>query len=112
VLELAEVGDRFDPPRASTLGIARDRRLRAERLVRALIVVVADVFVENPLRMALAPHDPVIQAFAQDRPEDPLGVRVLKQRAVRGYDLLESYVAHVQTGAGPCHHMPLTHRPM
>ena len=50
-------------------------------------IVVVDVLPHNHAKMPFAEHDDVVEAFASNRADQPLGIRVLPRR-MRRYDCL------------------------
>src|SRR5437867_7823272 len=69
------------------LNAPRHRCIPLQGEMRPGLVVVADVFPEDPSEMVLAEDDQVVRAFAPDRPDDSLGVGVLPGRLWGGEDL-------------------------
>src|SRR5215470_20261771 len=52
-------------------------------------VVVVDVLRHDLSKMSFAEHDDVVEAFPSNRPDHPLGIRVLPRRAGRNDGLLD-----------------------
>jgi hypothetical protein len=58
--------------------------------MRAAAVVVGEVGRENPMEMALAKHDHMVEAVAADRADKPLRERVLPRRLQGCHHLLDA----------------------
>ena len=55
--------------------IACDRRVVIQRQVRASAMIVIEVIVEDPSKVALVENNAIIEALATDRSDDSLDVR-------------------------------------
>ena len=72
--------------------LTRDRRVAVERQVASRLVVVREVRGQDPQQVRFVEHDHVVQAFAANRADESLHVRVLPGRAVRDDDFLDAQV--------------------
>jgi hypothetical protein len=77
VVQAADAAKGDDLSGAGRFDGARDRRIAAERHVRSVPVVVVDVLADQAEQMPLAEHDDVVEQFAPQRPDPPLGESVL-----------------------------------
>jgi len=77
MVEAADRGDLHDVTHAGRLDRPRLGRILAQRQVGPGLVVVGNVGLDDPVQMALAEHDDMVQAFATKRAAKPLRVRIL-----------------------------------
>jgi hypothetical protein len=82
------VGDRDNGRCWCNSDLATARRAELQASVRSLVVVVAHVLIEDPLKMAGPPDQHPVQALLPDRPHPALGERIGVRRLHRcGDDL-------------------------
>jgi hypothetical protein len=86
-MQTADLGYRNDGPERRRLNVPRHRCIPLQGERRPGLVVIADIFVEDPSEMVLAEDDQVVQTLSAYRPDDPLGVGVLPGRLWGGEDL-------------------------
>ena len=84
-MQSADVRDGDHLAAFGRLDLARIWRVAVERLVRARLVVIAEVIGKGAREMTFVPHDHVIQALASNGADEPLDVRILP-RGARGAD--------------------------
>ena len=77
MMQPADLRDRDDPATARRLDLAGKWRVAFERQVRSRLVVVGEIFAEDPKQVRFVEHDHVIQALAANRADEPLDVRAL-----------------------------------
>ena len=74
MMQTADLGYSNDGPEHRRLNDSRNRCIPLQGEMGPGLVVVADVFAEDPSEMVLTEDDQVVQTFAPDRPDDSLGV--------------------------------------
>src|SRR6266568_2959147 len=89
-MQATDLGYSHDGTKRRQLNAPRHRCIPLQGEVRPGLVVVADVFPEDPSEMVLAEDDKVIQALPAYRSDDSLGVGVLPGRLWGGEDLLDT----------------------
>ena len=76
MVEAADLGDFHDVTRAGRLNRPRPGRILAQRQVGPGSALVRKVRLEDPVQMALAEDDDLVQAFAAKRAAEALRVRI------------------------------------
>ncbi len=75
-------------------------RVPLQREVRAGVVVITDVVLEDVPKMVFSENDQVIDALASNRTDDSLSVRVLPGRSRSGDDLSDAHSLNSCTEVG------------
>ena len=83
MVESADARQRDDLAQLRPFGRTPGRSITVERHVGPVVVVEADIVANEPLQVALAEDDDVIEQVASDRPDEPLGEAVLPGRSGR-----------------------------
>ena len=87
MMQTADLGDSHEGTKRRRLNAPRNRCIPLQGEVGPGLVVVTDVFPEDPSEMVLAEDDQVAQALPAYRSDDSLGVGVLPGRPWGGEDL-------------------------
>lgn len=90
MVKSAEHRERYHRASGGELDFPRLGSVALQGEVRTGLVVVADVFLEDPPEGAFTEDDQVIEAFPTDGPDDPLGVGVLPGGLRRRENLLKA----------------------
>ena len=83
VVQAADLWHRDHPSGRRRRNGPRDRRVLAQREMRACVQVVGEVVPEHPPQPGLVRDDHVVQVLTSDRPDDALDASVLPGRARR-----------------------------
>jgi len=80
MMQTADLGYGNDGPERRRLNAPRDRCIPLQGEMWTRDVVVVDILTQDAPQVPFAEDDQVVQAFATDRPDDPLGVGALPMR--------------------------------
>ena len=90
VMQAADLGEGYDLACAGWLDRSRVRCVLAEREVRARVVVVGEVRLEDDPQVGFADDDDVVEAVAANGAHEALYEWILPGRLWRGLDLLDA----------------------
>ncbi len=69
-------------------------RVHLQRLIDAVVIVVLEVFLQNPTEMRFAEDDDSVQTFSPDTAVESLGIWILPGSAIRGQNFLDPHVLY------------------
>ncbi len=81
MVQAADLRDASHRPAIRWFDGSWKRRIALERQVRSAVVIVVEVSGEDALQVGFVEDDDVVEAFAAERADEPLDVRVLPRRA-------------------------------
>ena len=94
VVQAANFRKLYDPARRGELDGSEVGRVFLEREVRARLMVIDEVAVQDAAQVPLAEDENVIQALASDRTDQALHERVLPGTVRRGENFLDPHALH------------------
>ena len=91
MVQAADLGERNDLSRAGWLDRAFVRAILVEGKVSPRSMVIVHIGCEDAAQMTLVEDDNVIEAFASDRADDALSIRILPRRTRCGDDFVDPH---------------------
>src|SRR5215813_10256329 len=83
------------------------RTIHVQRPMRTPVMIVMEVFGQEPPQMALVQDDHMVQAVAANTPNKPLDVRILPRTPGGDHDLLDPHMPHPLPKGGAIGAVPI-----